>query len=104
MRQGWLVLAAALAACSPVKDAEDRQKDIGQTTADITSDTRVLESAQSAVNEVVRSQDDCAAARAAIPGAKEAIDTAADRVRTAAGRSTLDMLRSQLRSVEQNCP
>ena len=94
----------ALAACSPVKNEEDRQKDIGQQTADISSDTRVLADAQAAVNEVIRNQDDCAAARQAIPRANEELDKAADRVRTPTGRTTLDGLRAQLRTISQNCP
>ena len=95
--------AAILAACSPVKDAEDRQKDIGQQTADISSDTRVLGEAQAAVNDVLRVQDDCEAARPLIPKASTALDEAAGRVRTVTGRTTLDGLRSQLRAVAQSC-
>ena len=94
----------ALAACSPVKNAEDRQKDIGQQTADITSDTRVLADAQAAVNEVIRNQDDCEAARPAIPRANEELDKAAGLVRTTTGRTTLDGLRAQVRTIAQNCP
>lgn len=104
---GWrtaVMLGAALAACGPVKDAEDRQKDIGQQTADISSDTRVLGDAQAAVNAVLRNQDDCEAARPAIGKANEALDTAAERVRTTTGRTTLDALRAQVRTVSQNCP
>ena len=96
--------AAVLAACSPVKNEEDRQKDIGQQTADITSDTRVLADAQAAVNEVIRNQDQCDVARPAIPRANEELDKAADRVRTAAGRTTLEGLRAQVRTIAQNCP
>ncbi len=103
--RGALVAGAvALAACSPVKDEEDRQKDIGQQTADITSDTRVLADAQAAVNEVIRNQDDCAVAGPAIPRANEELDKAADRVRTVTGRTTLDALRAQVRNVAQTCP
>ena len=29
MGRAWIVLAAGLAACSPVKDEQERQKDIG---------------------------------------------------------------------------
>ena len=103
-RNTVVACAAVLAACSPVKNEEDRQKDIGQQTADITSDTRVLADAQAAVNEVIRNQDDCAVARAAIPRANEELDKAADRVRTTTGRTTLDGLRAQVRTISQNCP
>jgi hypothetical protein len=95
--------AAALAACGTVKDEEARQKDIGQQTADISSDTRVLGEAQAAVNEVIRVQDDCEAVRPLVPKASSELDKAGERVRTVAGRTTLDGLRSQLRAVAQSC-
>jgi hypothetical protein len=98
-----MVLAGALAACGPVKDAEDRQKDIGQQTADITSDTQVLREASAAVNEVIRVQDDCEAARPLIPDANAALEKASGRVRTVTGRTTLDGLRNQLRTIAQAC-
>jgi len=98
-----IVLVVALAACGGVKDAENREKDIGQQTADISSDTRVLGDASAAVNAVIRVQDDCEAARPLIPAATEALATAAERVRTVTGRTTLDGLKSQLRTIAQNC-
>ena len=68
MGRAWIVIAvAALAACGGIKEEEDRQKDIGQQTADITSDTQALGDASAAVNEVIRVQDDCEAARPLIP-------------------------------------
>jgi CHASE3 domain sensor protein len=101
--RAWIVLAAALTACGGVKEAEDRQKDIGQQTADITSDTRVLGEASAAVNEVIRVQDDCEAARPLIPKANAELEKASARVRTVTGRATLDSLKSQLRAISQNC-
>ena len=102
--RAWAVLAVALIGCGAVKDEESRQKDIGQQTADISSDTRVLADASAAVNDVIRVQDDCDAARPLIPKAQDALATATERVRTATGRTTLDGLKSQLRTIAQNCP
>ena len=99
-----VVLAVVLAGCGAIKDEEKHQKDIGQQTADISSDTRVLGDASAAVNEVVRVQDDCDAARPLIPKANAAVDTASARVRTVTGKATLDGLKSQLRTIAQNCP
>ena len=99
----WILVAEVLAGCGPVKDAENRQKDIGQQTADISSDTRVLGDASAAVNAVIRVQDDCEAARPLIPAANDALETAAARVRTVTGRTTLDGLKSQLRTISQTC-
>ena len=102
--RAWVLLAVALAGCGAVKDEESRQKDIGQQTADITSDTRVLGDASAAVNDVIRVQDDCDAARPLIPKAEAALRAATDRVRTVTGKTTLDGLKSQLRTIAQNCP
>jgi len=102
--RAWIVLAVALAGCGAVKDEENRQKNIGQQTADISSDTRVLGEASAAVNDVLRVQDDCAAARPLIPNAKTALETASARVRTVTGRATLDSLKAQLRTIDVNCP
>ena len=101
--RGWIIFALALAGCGQVKDAENRQKDIGQQTADISSDTRVLGEASAAVNAVIRVQDDCEAAKPLIPAANEALATASERVRTITGRTTLDGLRNQLRTIAQSC-
>jgi hypothetical protein len=101
--RAWIVLALAVTACGGVKKEEDRQKDIGQQTADISSDTRVLGDASAAVNEVVRVQDDCDAARPLIPKANSELEKAGERVRTVTGRTTLDGLRNQLRTIAANC-
>jgi hypothetical protein len=101
--RGWIVLAVTLAGCGAVKDEESRQKNIGQQTADIASDTRVLGDASAAVNAVLRVQDDCEQARPLIPAANDALATAAERVRTVTGRASLDGLKSQLRNIAQNC-
>ena len=101
--RAWIVLVVALAGCGPVKDAENRQKDIGQQTADISSDTRVLGEASAAVNAVIRVQDDCEAAKPLIPAANDALATASERVRTVTGRTTLEGLKSQLRNIAQTC-
>ena len=102
--RAWVVLAVVVAGCGGVKEAEDRERNIGDQTADISSDTRVLGDASAAVNAVIRVQDDCEQARPLIPAANEAVETASARVRTATGRTTLDGLKSQLRTVAQNCP
>ena len=99
-----LVVAVALAGCGAVKDEKSRQKDIGQQTADITSDTQVLGDASAAVNDVIRVQDDCEAARPLIPKANAALDTASARIRTVTGKTTLDGLKSQVRTIAQSCP
>jgi hypothetical protein len=102
--RAWIVLALAMAGCGGIKEAEKRERNIGDQTADIASDTRVMGDASAAVNAVIRVQDDCEAARPLIPAAEDALRTASERVRTIAGRTTLDGLKSQLRTISQNCP
>ena len=46
--KAWVVLAVALAGCGGIKEAEQRERNIGDQTADITSDTRVLGDASAA--------------------------------------------------------
>lgn len=99
-----IAVACALAACGGVKQEQERQKDIGQQTADITSDTRVLEDASAAVNEVIRNQDNCDVARPAIVKANAELEKAEGRIRTITGRTTLDGLKSQVRTISNNCP
>ena len=101
--RAWVVLAVALTGCGAVKDEEKHQKDIGQQTADISSDTRVLGDASAAVNDVIRVQDDCDAARPLIPKANAALETASARIRTVTGKATLDGLRNQVRTIAQSC-
>ena len=103
MRNAWIFLAVALAACGAVKQEEDRQKDIGQQTADITSDTQVLGEASAAVNDLIRVQDDCEAARPLVPKANAALEQATARVRTVTGRTTLDGLKNQVRTIANAC-
>jgi CHASE3 domain sensor protein len=102
--RAWVVLAVALAGCGAVKDEENRQKNIGQQTADISSDTQVLGEASAAVNDLIRVQDDCDAARPLVPKANAALETATARVRTDTGKTTLDGLKNQVRTISQNCP
>jgi hypothetical protein len=105
MRSGaWIVLVAVVAAaCGAVKNEEKRQRNIGDDTADIASDTRTLGEASAAVNEVIRVQDDCEQARPLVPKAQAALDEAGKRVRTVAGRASLDSLRAQVRGLSQAC-
>jgi hypothetical protein len=101
--RAWIVLAVVLTGCGAVKNEENRQKNIGQQTADISSDTHVLGEASVAVNAVIRVQDDCEAARPLIPAANAALETASARVRTVAGQATLDGLKNQVRTISLAC-
>src|SRR5688500_4853563 len=102
--QAWVGLAVALAAGGGIKEAEQRERNIGDQSAEITSDTRGRGAASAAVNAVIRVQDDCEQARPLTPAANDAVEKASAQVRTPTGRTTLDGLKRQLRTVSQNCP
>jgi len=98
MRRALLLLTLPLAAaCSGGSD-------LGESAGQAGGDTRVVKEAQAAVNEVIRNTTDCAAARAAWPEAQRKLDEADKAVQTATGRTTLQMLRKQARTVIDNCP
>jgi hypothetical protein len=86
------------------KEKELPKEGLGQDTADITSDTSVLREAQGAVNEVLRNAADCELAKPHIATATVKLDDAEKNLRTVSGRTTLEALRKQLRTVAENCP
>ena len=102
----FLELAAILTvfvACDR-KAPEPKSDDIGDQTARIASDTRVLQDAQSSVNEVVRNAPDCEVAKASMAEANRKLEEAAGKVQTATGRTTLEAMRQQVRRVADLCP
>lgn len=105
-RCGALALAATLfvfVACDR-KAPEARSDDIGDQTARIANDTRVLQDAQPSVNEVVRNAPDCEMAKASMAEANRRLEEAAGKVQTATGRTTLEAMRQQVRRVAELCP
>ena len=63
-----------------------------------------ISKASGAVNEVVRAQTDCSAARPLIPEAYQRIDEAREAVSAPATQQTLDALEAQVDRVDQLCP
>jgi len=98
MRRAILLLVLPLAAaCSGGTD-------LGESAGQAGSDTKVVKEAQAAANEVIRNATDCAAARAAWPAAERKLDEADQAIQTATGRTTLEMLRKQAKTIVDNCP
>ena len=95
----WTLLGLGLLACSKSGTARDP----GRDAADIASDTRVLQDAQGAVNDLIRAGGDCEAIRAAKGPALAKLDEATGKVRTAAGRQTLEALRKQAGNTISSC-
>jgi len=81
-----------------------QQGSLGQQAGDTAHDTRVLQQATAAANEVIRAAGDCDAVKAALDGAQRALDAAAGEVRTATGRASLETLKRQVQEVAQACP
>lgn len=99
MRRAMLLLTLPLiAACG------DGGTDLGAAAGKAGSDTKVVKEAQAAANKVIRNATDCAAARAAWPEAERKLDEADKAIQTATGRTTLEMLRKQAKTVVDNCP
>ena len=67
-------------------------------------DAEYISKASGAVNEVVRAQTDCAAAKPLIPEAYQRIDEAREAVSAPATQQTLDALEAQVDRVDQLCP
>jgi hypothetical protein len=103
-KMSTLLFAAILAAACGDPTAEAKKEGLGKATADASNDTQVLGKAESAANEVLRNPADCDAVKAALPEANRLLGEADAKLKTAAGRATLDALKTQVRSVAQNCP
>ncbi|HEY7412844.1 MAG TPA: hypothetical protein VII13_19035 [Vicinamibacteria bacterium] len=97
-------IAAPVLACLLAVACKQEPAQIGKDTANIAADAQTLRAAQTAVNDVLRAQSDCDAARPLIADAREALDEAGRRVRTAGGQATLDALRTQVANVDRVCP
>jgi proline dehydrogenase len=97
MRNAWPLLLL-LAACG------EGQKDLGSQTADVISDTEALKQANAAANRVIRAAGDCEAVKAALAETSRVLDEVQQKVRTETGRTTLDALRKQVRTIAETCP
>jgi hypothetical protein len=95
---GVLALAVVAAGC------EKKQSGLEKDAANLVSDTRVLEEASAAANDVVRNASDCDAVKAALPETKRKLEEAGKRVRTLTGRASLDSLNKQVANIAGACP
>ena len=104
MQRFWV--AAAIVCANGCGGGEPAQNEggLGAAVAGAGHDTRLVREAQGTVNEVVRNATDCAAAKAAMPKAREALEEADAAVQTPTGRTILGTLRKQLENVENLCP
>jgi hypothetical protein len=99
MRGAWVVVALlAAAACS------EKKRDIGKETANIVSDTNVMEEAEAAANSVIRNASDCDAVKATLPEADHKLAEAEKKIRTQAGIVALQTLKTQVQRVRELCP
>jgi hypothetical protein len=100
MRRAWVVVALfAAVACS-----SEKKHDIGQDTANIVSDTNVMEEAEAAANSVIRNASDCDAVKATLPEADQKLAEASTKIRTQAGQVALQTLKTQVQRVRELCP
>jgi hypothetical protein len=90
------VLASLFVSCTGPKGTDEK-------VSDTVSDRQVLAEAESAANEVVRSAGDCDAVNAAFSSAMAKLDEAEGRVQTAVGRTALESLKKQVRTIGEAC-
>lgn len=98
---------ALLATCAAVLLAagcSEKKSNIGTDTANIVSDTNVMEEAEAAANAVVRNAADCDAVKATLPEADRKLADAATKIKTQAGVIALQTLKTQVQRVRDLCP
>jgi len=71
---------------------------------DIAADNQILREANAAASSVVQAAGDCTAVKAAIDEANRKLDEAERQVRTPVGRTTINTLKKQVRTVADACP
>ena len=91
-----VVTALALVGCGGPKGTDEM-------VSGTVSDRQALAEAESAANEVVRSAGDCDAVNAAFSSAVSKLDEVSGRIQTAVGRTTLENLRKQVRTIGEAC-
>jgi hypothetical protein len=99
-RTAFLACCAAL--CLTAGCTENK-RDIGHETANIVSDTNVMEQAEAAANAVVRNASDCDAVKATLPEADQKLAEAATKIKTQAGLIALQTLKTQVQRVRDLC-
>lgn len=91
------VLAAlSVLGCSGSKGADE-------AVSDTVSDTRALAEAESAANEIVRNATDCDAVTRSYSDVTAKLDEVEGRIQTAVGRTTLETLKKQVRTIGEAC-
>jgi hypothetical protein len=93
-----MAVLVAAGACS------EKKRDIGKETANIVSDTNVMEEAEAAANSVIRNASDCDAVKATLPEADHKLADAEKKIRTQAGIVALQTLKTQVQRVRELCP
>ena len=76
---------------------------IGEITAAIGSDQQVLKEVQAAANSFAGNAGDCQAVSANYGDMKRKLDEAAGRIQTSSGRTTLQSLRRQAKTIADAC-
>jgi hypothetical protein len=96
-------LVAACAALFLTAACTEKKDDIGTDTANIVSDTNVMEEAEAAANAVVRNASDCEAVKATLPEADQKLAEAQTKIKTQAGVIALQTLKTQVQRVRDLC-
>jgi hypothetical protein len=97
-------LVATCAALFLTAACTQKEPAIAKDTANIVSDTNVMEEAEAAANAVVRNAADCDAVKATLPEADHKLAEAQSKIKTQAGQIALQTLKTQVQRVRELCP
>lgn len=100
----WTRGAWALVALLAASGCTEKETKIGKESANIVSDTNVMEEAEAAANAVIRNASDCDAVKATLPEADHKLAEASTKIRTQAGLVALQTLKTQVQRVRELCP
>lgn len=76
---------------------------LGEQVAATVTDSRALEEAQDAANQVIRNQTDCEAVKANIDDVRRKLDEAEGKLKTSTGKTTLATLKKQVKNIAETC-
>lgn len=103
MKPETVLLSALLLIASGCGNDTTDDKSLGQQVGGAISDTRAMEEAQAAANQILRNAMDCEAVKANIEDVTRKLDEAEARIQTETGRTTMKALRLQVTRIAETC-
>jgi hypothetical protein len=101
MKLGTCLLAFLILTALSCGDKDEGA--LGEQAAAVVTDSRVLKEAQDAANQIIRNQTDCEAVKSNLAEVNRKLDEAAGKVQTSTGRTTLETLKKQIKTIAEAC-